>query len=340
MKSSNHQFPKALLNELSMYLKKIKIEDFKNESLHFPVMIREILFFGNLIKKQNPIILDATLGGAGHSLFLYKSQKDHSIFFAIERDFRMIQIAETRLKSANIPYVLLNSDIEEEVKMDLLPAKHRFYIIHKRFSFANEFFSKIKQKIDFLICDLGISMYHLKENWGFSYKKENLDLRLDKQSLNVKEVINQFSEEEISKILNCYGEEKLAKKIAREIITNRPIDSAIQLKNLILKVYYKTYKKYIPEKVVQRAFQSFRIFVNSELEELQALLESLNSILNPEGMAVFISFHSLEDKMIKNYGRQMKKNFIVLKKPILPTPEETILNPSSHSAKLRVLWKI
>ncbi len=340
MKSLKNIVSKELLEELNIYLNKTKIEDFKTEFLHFPVMIREVLFFKNQIKKQDPVFLDCTLGSAGHSFFLYQNQKDDAIFFAMERDFRMIQIAENRLKSTKIPYILLNSSLDENLNIDLLNSKIKFYIIHKRFSFAKDFLLSIQKKVDFLICDLGISMHHLKEDWGFSYKNKNLDFGLDQQTPDTKEIINQYSEKELYEILHIYGEEKLAKKIAKEIIINRPINSAIQLKNLILKVYAKTYKKYVPEKVVQRAFQAFRIYVNSELEELKTLLDSLDMILNPKGIAIFISFHSLEDKIIKDYSRQKNATYIVLKKPILPTLEECKINPSSNSARMRILWKI
>ncbi|MFN3603325.1 MAG: 16S rRNA (cytosine(1402)-N(4))-methyltransferase RsmH [Leptonema sp. (in: bacteria)] len=327
---------KSLLNELQDYLRSTEIRNFASNSEHFPVMVREVLFFYKQINKELPLVLDCTLGSAAHSIYLYHAKQ--GIFYAFERDKRMINIAKGNLEKAQMPYTILNSTLRETININLINSEIKFYILNKRFSFAYEFLNQINQKVDFLICDLGLSMYHLKEDWGFSYKRNALDFRLDEDSLDAKTVLNQYTHKELADILYLFGQERLAKKIAKEIIDKRPIKTAIELKEIIKKIYTKKFKTYIPDKVVQKTFQSLRIFTNSELEELKNLLENLDSILNANGMAVFISFHSLEDGLIKNYLKKYKDT-IIFKKPLLPTREEIFFNPPSHSAKMRILWK-
>lgn len=339
MKKSKNIILDSLFFDFNEYINQNPIENFKFNSLHFPVMIREVLFFYSLIQKKVPIVLDCTIGGGGHSIFLF--QRKECQLFGIERDFRMIEILKNNLQNYQIPYLILNNSMDDNINKNLINKNCKFYILHKRFSFAKEFIDQIDQKVDFLLCDLGISMYHLKNNWGFSFKDSKLDFRLDQKSLDVHQILNEFSEEELSHILYQFGEERFSKHIAKEIIKNRPIFSSQQLRNCILKVYYKiTKKKFIPEKVVQRTFQALRIYGNSELEELETLLGNLDNVLNSNGIAVFISFHSLEDRKIKNYTKQYKEKFRILKKPLLPKKDEIILNQASHSAKMRVLWKI
>lgn len=339
MKESKNIIPDSIYVELNQYIEQNPIENFKINSLHFPVMIREVLFFYNLIQKEVPIVLDCTIGGGGHSISIF--QQKNCLLFGIERDFRMIEILKNNLQNYQIPYQILSNSLEDNINKDLINNNFKFYILYKRFSFVKELVNHINQKVDFLLCDLGISMYHLKKNWGFSFKDSKLDFRLDHNSLDVIQILNEFSEDELSNIIYQYGEERFSKQIAREIIKNRPILNSQQLRNCIIKVYYRiTKKKYIPEKVVQRTFQALRIYGNSELEELEILLQNLDHILNSNGIAVFISFHSLEDRRIKNYTKQHKEKYKVLKKPLLPQKEEIFFNPASHSAKMRVLWKI
>ncbi|GIX40958.1 MAG: ribosomal RNA small subunit methyltransferase H [Leptospiraceae bacterium] len=247
---------------------------------------------------------------------IYRNSKE-PLFIGFERDKRMIVKAIEYLKNNQIEAVLLNQRFNEKINKNIITTSG-FYIINQRFSKVNEFVNQLEKKVDFLICDLGISMFHLKEDWGFSMKNNHLDMRLDEESLNLLEILNTYKEEDLANIIYQYGEERYSKYIAKEIVKKRPIQSATILKDIIINVYYKKLKKHINEKVVQRTFQAFRIYINKELEELEILLKHLKNILSRDGIAVFISFHSLEDRIIKHAFKDLKnKGFSILtKKPL------------------------
>ncbi len=310
-------------------------EEVKKEFYHFPVMYQEVLQYLN--KESSKIVVDCTLGAGGHSFLIYNSLNE-PMLFAFERDKRMIQKSLNFLKNKNIDPIILNESYFDPLNINKIQNKN-FYIIHKRFSYLVEFLKQINIKVDFLLCDLGISMIHLKEDWGFSFKDETLEMKLDEESLDLDRILNHYSEKDIADIIYKYGEERLSRYIAKEIIKNRPIITGTQLKDTIIKTYYKKFKKHINENVVQKTFQAFRIFINQELQELEFLLSNLHEILNSGGVAVFISFHSLEDRLIKQYFRfwQSKGFNILTKKPVVPSKEEIEINLASRSAKMRVI---
>ncbi len=311
-----------------------ELNTIKKMFFHFPVLYREVLSF--VENKDNSLIVDCTLGNAGHSFLLFLKNKE-SYFIGIERDQRMISISMDFFRKNQIESILLNKNMEEDIKIPELEAG-RFYILNKRFSYLKNI-PELQNKVDFLICDLGISMYHLKEDWGFSFRNNNLNMKLDEDSKDILNILNFFSEKDLANIIYNYGQERFAKSIAGEIVKNRPIENAIQLKDIVIKVYAKKIKTFVNPKVIQKTFQAFRIFINDELTELEELLKNLKNIMNYNGIAVFISFHSLEDKLVKNYFRLYKdQGFNVLtRKPITPTKEEIMINPASHSAKMRVI---
>ncbi len=319
-----------------MNIRNFSIEEIKSRFFHFPVMYREVMDFFCLVREKS-VVVDATLGGGGHSYLLYGSLND-ATFIAFDRDIRMIHKTMDFFNREGIRPVLLNQNIFDDVDVSLFSGRG-FYIVNKRFSNIKNILQKLNLKADFLICDLGISMYHLKEDWGFSINQSNLDMRLDEASYNILDILNSYPEKELGDIIFQYGEERFSRFIAKEIIRRRPIKNANDLKEIVIQVYYKKLKRYINEKVVQKTFQAFRIYINQELEELKLLLQDLKDILNPDGIAVFISFHSLEDRLIKNAFKDLKNQGfdLLTKKPLTPQEDELKINSASHSAKIRAV---
>ncbi|WP_333860419.1 16S rRNA (cytosine(1402)-N(4))-methyltransferase RsmH [Clostridium sp.] len=308
------------------------------EFKHIPVLLKETIESLNI--KQNGIYVDCTLGGGGHSLEILKRLSDKGRLIAIDQDISAISWAGERLKNfKNVIYVHNNfyniKQILEELKID---------------------------KIDGVIMDLGVSSYQLDEGErGFSYmKKAPLDMRMNRNSsLSAYEVVNRYSEEELCRIIRDYGEEKFAKRISNFIVKSReksPIVTTLQLVDIIKKaIPLKFQKEGHPAK---RTFQAIRIEVNEELEILDKAVEDSILNLNIGGRITVITFHSLEDRIIKSKFKMMenpctcpsdfpvcicgKKPIvkIINKKPIVPTEEEKSINPRSKSSKLRAAERI
>lgn len=310
----------------------VNLEKIKEEFFHFPVMVREVLSLSGKVENKT-LFVDATLGAGGHTYFLYRFTP-YSFMAGFERDDRMVQKLKDNLDKFQVPYSV-HSDVTIPMEKD------RVNVYQKRFSNIKELVNHHNQKINFLLCDLGISIYHMKENWGFSFDDTALDMRLDPESKDTGEILNTYSEKEIAWILKQYGEEKFAGIIAKEIVKNRPVTSGRQLKEIIIRSYYKKLKTRIHERVVQRSFQALRIYSNEELKELEILLASLPGVMDKGGISVFISFHSLEDRLVKKYYKHYEQegNVILTKKPLTPAFEEIRVNPASRSAKMRaMLW--
>ncbi|MCS7204196.1 MAG: 16S rRNA (cytosine(1402)-N(4))-methyltransferase RsmH [Leptospiraceae bacterium] len=309
------------------------LEEVKSDFFHFPVLYREVCDFASLLSNRT-LFVDATIGGGAHSYIIHQHYPfEYHVGF--DRDERMINKAKENFDRLLIPNEILTVPSNKI-------SKNKIYLVNQRFSNIREILKHFGKKINFLLCDLGISMYHLKNSWGFSFDDGLLDMRLDPESMDVKEILNTFEENALSKIFLQYGEEKFSKIIAKEIIRNRPIESSSQLKEIIIKVYYKKYRTRIQPKVVQRVFQALRIYANQELQELEELLKILPDVLDHRAIAIFISFHSLEDRLIKTYFKnyQAKGHVILTKKPLTPKNDEVKINPASRSAKLRALqWK-
>ncbi|KKS66567.1 MAG: Ribosomal RNA small subunit methyltransferase H, partial [Parcubacteria group bacterium GW2011_GWC2_42_6] len=202
-------------------------------------------------------------------------------------------------------------------------------------------------KVDGIMADLGFSSDQLEQSGrGFTFKiNEPLDMRYNvSQSLTAREIINQWPQEKIDEILKSYGEERFAGRIASEIIKSRQVKSIITTFELIAAVSRAVPKFYQHARIhfATKTFQSLRIAVNDELGNLERFLASSFGLLNGGGRLVIISFHSLEDRIIKNFFRQLKQEKlaeILTKKPIGPSTEEIKINPRSRSAKLRAIEK-
>lgn len=307
------------------------------EFKHKSVLLQECIEGLNI--KENGIYVDGTLGGAGHSSEILKKLSSKGKLIGIDRDEEALKAAKERLKEyENVVYLHGNhDDIKELLKSIQI------------------------DKVDGILLDLGVSSYQLDERArGFSYMGEaTLDMRMDKtQELTAKDVVNDYTEEKLSRIIEEYGEERFAKNIARNIVKERqnsPIETTMQLVDIIKKsIPISKQKDGHPAK---RTFQAIRIEVNNEIEPLKETIRNCIECLKPEGRLCVITFHSLEDRAVKQayldaegkctcpkdlpycvcgYHSEGK---IINKKPIVASKEEQEENSRSKSAKLRIFEK-
>ncbi len=304
------------------------------EFKHIPVLLNETL--ENLQIKPEGIYVDGTLGGAGHSFYIAKNLSGKGQLIGIDKDLDAISAAKQKLAEfKNIKYV---NDNHDNIKNILL--------------------SLGIEKVDGILLDLGVSSYQLDEGErGFSYMQDaKLDMRMDKnQTLTAEYVVNNYKEEELARIIYEYGEEKFSRKIAKNICEYRKqekIDTTKKLVSIIEKSVPKFGK--MQGHPAKRTFQAIRIEVNNEIEPLyNTIIDSIDS-LKSGGRLCVITFHSLEDRAVKNafinceglctcpkdlpycVCNKQEKGKIITKKPILPTEEEMKNNSRSKSAKLRV----
>nr|WP_219428851.1 16S rRNA (cytosine(1402)-N(4))-methyltransferase RsmH [Persephonella hydrogeniphila] len=290
---------------------------------HYPVLHREVLQFFKQIKKG--YIVDATVGGGGHSYLILKNLPEVKIV-GIDKDEYALEKAEEKLKTFKGRYILVKSSFKDidRILEDL----------------------RIKDITGFLF-DLGVSTFHLKTERGFSFQRDEfLDMRMDKsQHLTAYKVVNKYPKDLLEKIIFEYGEEKFARRIVKNIIEERkkkPIETTKQLADIV----YRSYPPALRRGRIHPAtktFQAIRIEVNNELSEIKEGVSKAIDILNKGGIIQVISFHSLEDRIVKNIFREakkLKKLDILTKKPITPGKEEIKENPPSRSAKLRAGKKV
>jgi len=289
--------------------------------MHKSVLKKEVIKY--LDPKSNENFIDSTTGQAGHSLEILKKNKPNGKILGIE--------------------------IDKEVYEGLLKRKI------KRLVLVNDSFKNLKQivkKTNFepisgILFDLGFSSWHLEESGrGFSFKQnEPLDMRFntDLSKLTAKEIVNNWTEKEIEKILKKYSQEKFAKRISKKIIEqkeSRPIKTTFELIEII-KQSVPSWYQHKRIHFATKTFQALRIAVNDELNNLKQALPQALEVLEKEGRLIVISFHSLEDRIVKNFLKENSKSLRILtKKPIRPSRAEIINNPRSRSAKLRAAVKI
>lgn len=296
--------------------------------IHVPVLLNEVLKY--LDPKPGKFIIDGTTNGGGHTREIIKLMLPEGKYLAIDLDKELIQRTEKEINSAfNIP-------------------NQKFKIVWKNANYReilNIITDSKLGKADGLVIDLGFSSEQIENSGrGFSFrKKEPIDMRYDREgSLSAYDVVNKFSESELSDIFFKYGEERYSRGIAREIVKERKLNAIGNTFQLVEIIKNGIPRKYEHGRIhfATRTFQALRIFVNDELGNLENLLKDLNSILRPNGVAVVISFHSLEDRIVKNYFREMKKNKnaeLLTKKPITASEKEILINPKSRGAKLRAI---
>ena len=307
------------------------------EFKHIPVLLEPTI--ENLQVKPEGIYVDGTLGGAGHSFYIAKNLSEKGKLIGIDRDLEAIEAAKQKLvEFKNVQYVNDNHD-----------------------NIKNILSSLGIEKVDGILLDLGVSSYQLDEGErGFSYMKDAmLDMRMDKtQTLTAEYVVNNYTEEELARIIYEYGEEKFSRKIARNICEYRKqevIDTTGKLVSIIEKSVPKVGKN--QGHPAKRTFQAIRIEVNNEIEPLYKTIVDSIDCLKTGGRLCVITFHSLEDRAVKNafvnsegactcpkdlpycVCKKEQKGKNITKKPIIPTEEEMENNSRSRSAKLRVFEK-
>ncbi len=310
------------------------------EFKHYSVLLEETI--GNLNIKEDGIYVDGTLGGAGHGSEVCKRLSKAGRFIGIDQDADAIKASSERLA----PF----GDIVTIIRSNYCNMKQVLYDLGI-------------EKVDGIVLDLGVSSYQLDTvERGFSYREDaTLDMRMDdRNELTARDIVNGYSEMELYRIIRDYGEDKFAKNIAKHIVRMRneaPIETTFQLTEAI--------KAAIPAKIrmntghpAKKTFQAIRIECNKELDVLKNTLREMVELLNPGGRICVITFHSLEDRIVKNIFRECENpcvcppsfpvcvcgrksmGKVITRKPILPTEEELEVNSRSKSAKLRVFERI
>lgn len=292
--------------------------------------------------KKDGVYVDATIGGAGHASKIASLLSSNGTLIGIDKDETALKVSEERLKDFECKKYFVHSDFK-----DLKNVLNELGI----------------DKVDGILVDLGVSSYQIDEaSRGFSYNKDApLDMRMDTtKRLDAKYIVNNYKEEDLLRILYEYGEENFAKSIVKNIIREREkgeICSTMQL----VKIIEKSYPPKLLHKggsVAKKTFQALRIETNGELDALKELLDTMIDRLAPDGRLCIITFHSLEDRIVKEKFRLESSDCIcpkefpicvchhrarlklITKKPLIPSSEEQKLNSRSSSSKLRIAQKI
>lgn len=309
---------------------------------HKPVMLDECIDYLNI--RVNGVYVDATLGGAGHSSEILKRLGPGGLLIGIDQDQEAIQAARQ--------------------KLEIVQTQGRYVLYHTNFENIREVIEMQKLKaVDGVLMDLGVSSYQLDEGErGFSYQQDApLDMRMNKsEKMDAAWVVNNLSREELTRIIREYGEEKWASRIAEFIVKSREVQKITttgQLVDIIKAAIPAAARREGPHPA-KRTFQAIRIAVNRELEVLEKTLREIIDFLNPGGRLAVITFHSLEDRIVKQIFKDKAQGCIcpgdfpqcvcgrtpeirlMTKKPVTPSKEELERNPRARSAKLRVAEKL
>ncbi|MBR3004095.1 MAG: 16S rRNA (cytosine(1402)-N(4))-methyltransferase RsmH [Lachnospiraceae bacterium] len=309
------------------------------EFSHEPVLIQETI--ENLNIKPDGIYVDGTLGGGGHSFKIVQKLKEGRLI-GIDQDMDAIAAASRRLK----------------IFADKVTIVHSNYANIRQVLAENGI-----DKVDGILLDIGVSSYQIDNpERGFSYMEDApLDMRMDQtKPVSARTVVNTYSKEDLARIIRDYGEDSFANNIAKHIVAERekaPIETTGRLKDIIEAAIPASVRKG-QKGFAKKTFQALRIEVNSELDVLSSSIDDMIDLLNPGGRLAIITFHSLEDRIVKNAFKKAEnpctcppnfpvctcgavpKGRIITKKPIIPTQEELDRNKRAASAKLRVFEKI
>ena len=307
-----------------------------NKFSHIAVMPAEVLEYLDI--DPNKIYFDCTLGAAGHSQMILEQLSGRGRLYSFDQDINVIN-SHRRLQdliNAKSRESGFKSDLDSEL------SRNKWNLIHANFAELEAFCLEENIKINGgILVDLGISSIQLDDpERGFSYLSEaKLDMRMNPElEISAHEVINNFREVDLANIFYNYAEERLSRQIAERIIEKRPINSCLELADIIKQVYFRKYHKHSKVHPATKVFQALRIYVNKELEVLENLLNALPKVLEDGARVVIISFHSLEDRIVKLFLKKNTDNYkfeLCFKKPLVASEAELKENSRSRSAKLR-----
>lgn len=309
---------------------------------HVSVLLNETIEGLNI--REDGIYVDGTLGGGGHAFYVCEKLSDKARFIGIDQDAAAIKAASVRLS----PYI-------DKVHIDIIRSNYQKIpqILH----------DLNVNGVDGIVLDLGVSSYQLDTpERGFSYREDApLDMRMDQsKQMTAKDIINEYSEEELYRVIRDYGEEKFARNIAKHIVNARKekvINTTFEL-NEIIKAAIPIRARSAGGHPSKRTFQAIRIELNQELTILEQSIDQMIDLLNSGGRICIITFHSLEDRIVKRRFRinenpctcppdfpkcvcgKVSKGKVITRKPILPSEQEILENRRSKSAKLRIFEKI
>ncbi len=290
--------------------------------MHIPVMVDIVIKYFS--ENKGKVFVDATLGCGGYAKKILENCKE-SFVIGIDCDINAINYTKEYLKD---------------------------YIDKKRLVLINTSYINIKdvinnlglESIDGVVFDLGMSTLQLRTNRGFSFSDEKLDMRMSQKdnSITAESIVNTFREDQLADIFYNYGEERYSRIVSKYICEYRKSKKIVSARELSELIKNKLGKFYYKSKIhpATKIFQALRIFVNNELSNIEQGVSNSIELLNSSGICVCVSFHSLEDRIVKNIFKKRDDCKILTKKPLIASQEEVKINPASRSAKLRVVKKI
>lgn len=291
-------------------------------STHIPVLLEETI--ENLRVRPGGHYIDSTVGGGGHAALILGRSSPGGKLLGIDADPGAIEIARETLRPYGAAAILVNENFDQ---LEYICSKCGFLTV------------------DGVLFDLGMSSMQLEdESRGFSFQLESpLDMRFSPtQELTAYEIVNNMSEDELANLIRRYGEEPRSRRIASYIVNSRPISTTTELARVVERVVGGRRERIHPS---TRTFQALRVAVNQELENLECALNQVARVLNPGGRLVVISYHSLDDRMVKEFLRRESSGYtptlkVINKKVIIPSLAEVRSNPRSRSARMRVTERI
>jgi 16S rRNA (cytosine1402-N4)-methyltransferase len=302
------------------------------EAIHVPVLLKEAIDFLNV--RRGGTYIDATVGLGGHSYEIAKRLGAPGHLIGLDKDPAALERAKSVVSRSSL--------VVGQTDWPMIELRHGSFA-----ELANDQRLTTNDKVDGILADLGVSSLQLSDAArGFSFQADGpLDMRMDPHNERTAEqVVNHLDERELADVIYEFGEERRSRRIARAIVRSRPIRSTAQLADVISAAARPMNSEQRRIHPATRTFQALRIFVNRELDDLKALLEAAPRILKPGGRVVVISFHSLEDRIVKDAFREGANKYkyfrVLTRKPVTASLEEQDRNPRARSAKLRAAERV
>ncbi len=316
-------------------------------TVHIPVLLQEVIQWSGLERPrtESRTVVDGTLGGGGHAWHLIQALQPHDFLIGIDRDAGAIERV-TELFDRLLPPNVESAPNQPTIQSETTRSTCRIRLIQSSYrELPSLMVDHAIPKADCILLDLGLSSDQLEDtSRGFSFRTGGtLDLRFcTDEGISAADLLAKIDEKELADIIYQFGEERFSRRIARAIVERRrhsPVRTAEELADLV--------HRCVPGGKIHgridsatRTFQALRIAVNNELEHLKTAIERLPDCLAPGGRLLILSFHSLEDRIVKHAMRECDRLQVLTKKPILPSDAETYENPRSRSAKLRVAERV